>query len=419
MMDKSSSNIKETNFSLVGLFFIWPAFLFIESIRNYRASYAKNALWLFIVFFGFTFIARDNNDAFRYIEWFYDIRETNISFIGFIRLLYSEETNYIDIVVPILSFVVAQFTGDYRILYAVFGLVFGYFYSRNVWYLIERTKVSLTIYSKILLIVFALIVPFWGINVIRFWLAAHVFFFGAIRFLLEGKTRGIWIAASSVLVHFSFVVPVIIILVYWVIGNRTVVFLIFFITCNLISGINISPLSDQLVEITPAVFQHRIEGYTSAERIELRQESHANRNWYVVWYKKALNIGTSILLVIVFFKGKEIWNRREEMNRLFAFVLLFSGFTTLSSLIPVFERFQLVGNLFSIAFLFLYFYYNDSDRISKKAFDILLPAFGLFIIVAIRAGFDNTSIYAFITNPIIAPSLNTNETALIDLIKGL
>ena len=40
----------------------------------------------------------------------------------------------------------------------------------------------------------------------------------------------------------------------------------------------------------------------------------------------------------------------------------------------------------------------------------------LFLVVAIRKGFDNTGIFAFITNPLIAPFLN-NEIALIDLIK--
>lgn len=418
-MNINSSNLKRDSFGLLGLFFIWPAFLFVDSIRNFRESYAKNALWLFIIFFGFTFIARDNSDAFRYIEWFYDIRETNISFSGFIKLLYSEGSSYIDVLEPLLAFFVAQFTDDYRVLFAAFGLVLGYFYTRNIWYLIEKTEGSLTIYAKILLILFTLVIPFWSISVVRFWTAAHIFFFGAIRFLMEGKTRGLWIAASSILVHFSFAIPVFLILFYWIIGNRTVVFLLFFITCNLISEINFTQLRDPLIAHTPALFHHRIEGYTHTESIELRQEGIANRNWYVVWYTKAFNIALTIMLVIVYFKGREVWVKRKEMNRLFSFLLLFGGFATLSSLVPVLLRFQLVGNLFSMAFLFLYFCYYKTDRFSEKALTILLPAFALFFIVAIRVGFDSTSIQAFITNPIIAPVLYSNENALIDIIKGL
>ncbi len=177
-------------------------------------------------------------------------------------------------------------------------------------------------------------------------------------------------------------------------------------------------MSDTMMAVTPVAFHHRIEGYTEAEGIEVRQERRAGANWYGIWYTKALHIAASILLVIIYFKGKEVWVKRKEMNRLFSFLLFFGGFTSLCSLVPVLLRFLILGNLFSIAFLFLYFCYNKTDGFTEMAFKLLLPAFGLFMIVAIREGFDSTSIYAFITNPIIAPSININEIALIDLIKG-
>jgi hypothetical protein len=122
------------------------------------------------------------------------------------------------------------------------------------------------------------------------------------------------------------------------------------------------------------------------------------------------------LLLTVFFKGRDVWLKQKEMHRLFSFLLLFGGFANILSHVPSVGRFNSLATLFYTGFLFLYFFYNNSEQLSKRLFFYLTPAFLLFFIVVIRTGFDNTGVFAFITNPIIAPFL-TNEIALIDLIK--
>ncbi len=408
---------RKERMGLFAVFLVWPAALLYKSIRFYRSSHARNALLFFIAFFGFTFVARHNNDAFRYIEWFQDIRATNISLKEFFSLLYSEDTSYLDVVEPLLAFIVAQFTGDHRVLFAVFGLVLGYFYTRNIWYLIDKAPGEHSIYAKLLLLTFAVTVPFWNLNVIRFWTAGHLFFYGTIRFLMENRRSALLIAASAMLIHFSYILPITMLLLYALIGSRTRVFLLFFIICNLVSELNVSQLRDPLIAYTPVAFHNRIEGYTQEDNIERRREDLAGRNWYARMHTKALHLAASVLLLLVFFKGKEVWEEQRAMRRFFSFVLFFGGFSSLSSLVPVLMRFHTLGLLFFMAFLFFYFYYKKDEVMSDKALVVLLPAFALFFLVSVRIGFDNASIYAFISNPLIAPVIEINDVTLIDFIK--
>lgn len=410
------STAKEANTNLWVIFFLWPVGALITSLKYYRQNWAKNGLWLYIVFFGFTFIAQDGQDSSRYIEHFQTFRSSNTDFSTLADVLYSEGSRYIDIFQPLVTMLVAQFTGDPRVLMAVFAFFFGFFYSRNIWYLVDRTEGKLNIYLVTLIVVFALLVPFWFINGVRFWTAAHVFLYGSFLFFLDNKTRGLWVSFLSVFVHFSFIFPVLILFIYRVFGNKTLFYFIFFVVSSLFSEIDIPVVRDILLAYTPDIFHERITDYTGEAYIERLSETRTYLNWYIVWYGRLLHILIKVLLISIFFIGKEVWQKRKEMLCLFSFLLLFNGFANVFSQIPSVGRFLTVGGLFSTAFLFLYTYYNNSERLSKRLLIFFSPVLLLFFIVSMRIGFDNIGIYALIANPLIAPFL-TNEIALIDLIK--
>lgn len=410
------STAKEANTNLWVIFFLWPVGALITSLKYYRQNWAKNGLWLFIIFFGFTFIAQDGQDSSKYIEYFQAFHSSNNNFSVLADALYSEGSGYVDIFQPLLTMIVAQFTRDSRVLMAVFALFFGFFYSRNIWYLVDRTEGKLNVYLVVFIIIFALVVPFWFINGVRFWTAAHVFLYGAFLFFLDNKTRGLWVSFLSVFVHFSFIFAVLILFIYRIFGNRTLFYFIFFIVSSFFSEIDIPAVREILLAYTPDVFHQRITGYTGEAYIESIGEELAYVNWYIVWYARLLHLLIKVLLIFIFFIGKEVWQKREEMHRLFSFLLIFYAFANIFSQIPSVGRFLTVACLFSTAFLFLYTYYNNSESLSKRLSIFFSPVFLLFFIVSIRIGFDNIGIYALISNPFIAPFLE-NEFALIDLVK--
>src|SRR5699024_6903270 len=137
--------------------------------------------------------------------------------------------------------------------------------------------------TLLLLICFTLVNPIWHFSTFRMWTAAHIFIYGLLPFVFEGKKRGGAIASLSVLVHFSFIVPVGLLLSYTLLGNRLTLYFIFFLSTLFISEINIETFNDVIEHYTPEVFQERTSGYRSASQVEdYRDGPEKNLNWYVI-----------------------------------------------------------------------------------------------------------------------------------------
>ena len=79
---------KEANTNLWVIFFLWPVGALITSIKYYRQNWAKNGLWLFIVFFGFTFIVQDGQDS-SYILSIFWLFAAQIQLLLIADVLYS------------------------------------------------------------------------------------------------------------------------------------------------------------------------------------------------------------------------------------------------------------------------------------------------------------------------------------------
>lgn len=409
------SELKEkSTFQTIGfLYLIWPLLLLIESIRNYRETWAKNGIWLFVIFFGFTFVPREGMDSMGYAQRLMDFHSSDISMSEIFRMVYVPGSRYLDIIQLLLTYLVSTFTSDPRILFAVFGTIFGFFYSRNIWMLISETEGKLGRIEVLLLILFSLIIPVWFINGMRFWSAAHIFTFGALQVLLYQKRQGLLISALAILMHFSFVLPVGLLGAYMLVGNRTRVYFGFFIVSLFVSSLDPIFVRETLLGFLPAVFHDRVTSYTSLERIEYVRAAYAGANFYARWYLPAIRIGISALLILIFVSGKEFWKETKVKN-LYSFALLFCGVANLVEV--VMGRFMFVAHLISAAALFMFFYYLPQKHTSRSLFYVAFPFLLFFVLVIFRLGLDNTGVNVFISNPVLAPLMN-NATALIDLIR--
>jgi hypothetical protein len=402
------------------LWFLFPFLSLIQAITHYKESWAQNILWLFIIFYGFTFvISNDQLDASRYSKALVHAHQQEATSVAdFISLLYNEETNYVDIVQPLITFLVSRFTADARILFAIFGFIFGYFYSRNVAFVLsfvnERVKKEAIPY----LLLFIFIVSIWQINGFRFATATHVFIFGLFKFAHGNRTKGILFCLGSVFVHFSFVLPLGILLIHLVIGNQMVfTFIIFF------ASFFISQVTPEAVrgfsEYVPEVFRERSDRYTSDLYLKARaQQAMKAANWYVGWRMLTLLYLTNIILVFVIVRFRKLFQRDRLMLTLLCFsLLLFAVSNILSSLPSLGVRFQMVALviLFASLFLFVQKYFRQVLFPVPIRFALLLTML-LYVIVEIRIGFDTMGIMTVIGNPFIAPFVE-NNFPLINLLK--
>ena len=197
---KSEKN--NLNYTLL-VFLFSPLLALIISIKNYKEVWAKNIVLLFSGFYGFMFvIGNAGSDINRYKSRFEEDLKININLLDYLKLLFKEEKY--DFIQPFLSYFVSCFTSDFRIFLLLIGLIFGFFLSRNIWYVISLVNNKPRWFSILFILVFSFIYAIWDINVMRFTLAAHIFFYGVFNVLVRKNNWGYLFALISIFMHSIF-----------------------------------------------------------------------------------------------------------------------------------------------------------------------------------------------------------------------
>ncbi|MEZ4841525.1 MAG: hypothetical protein R2821_08455 [Flavobacteriaceae bacterium] len=171
----------------------------IISFVEYKMPLAKNIFWAFCAFYGFTFaIGKESvgTDILQYMaELQYLHEQSQLGIAGVID--YFKVKGDVDIFRTILSFILSRFTDSQVILTLVYAVIFGFFYSRNVWYIFSLIENRLTILEKMIFLSIILLIPIWFINGFRMWTAFHIFMYGLLPFIFEKKKIGIFFMLLS------------------------------------------------------------------------------------------------------------------------------------------------------------------------------------------------------------------------------
>jgi hypothetical protein len=329
---------------------------------------------------------------------------------------YSEESDAVDIYQPLVIFILSRFTEDANVLFAVFGITYGYFFSRNIWLLLDlcnKSKVDQK--SWLLIISFVCVIGFWNLNGVRMWTAAHVFFYGAFQYLVNNKRNGIAFVFSSILIHFSFILPIgfFLLFVFVRISWRILYFL--FISSFFISSLNISAVRTGLESVAPSFLLPRVESYTNDEYLESVTNLNESANWYIKFHSDSLMWTIAILFTIIYFSKSSKFKDEKSFSNLFGFSLLISSVGNITSLLPSGGRYVLLAQLFGVALLVFYHVRFKVDLFGRWLV-LLSPLLYFFIIVSIRISFDTISVMTILGNPILALLVDL-PIPLIDVLK--
>ncbi|MBK8622501.1 MAG: EpsG family protein [Saprospiraceae bacterium] len=292
-------------------FFIWPFFSLIYALGNIKSNFTKNIVWFFCAFFGYTFIiSNPEMDANRYQEkliLLYGLRD--VPFYDLLIEPYHNKGIYsgTDIYSHLITLIISRFTNDFRILFAIVGFIYGYFFSRNIFYIfdfIRNHKLQLLAVSSLLLLAF--ILPFWNINGYRFYTAAHVFLFGILRIVVEKRYRYIWLCLIVPLIHFSFLFPVAVLLFYLIFRNRFSSLCSCFACFLVFTELDPKTINER-AELAPVFMQNKVMGYTRGEYVKFAQSIYTGMNWYVLGHVYALNFCIYLRRFVFILKKEKIF----------------------------------------------------------------------------------------------------------------
>lgn len=409
----------KTGFYAAFMFLVWPLLAVVSAFWNYRSSWGKNVLWAFVAFYGFTFAIgaeSQSSDIVRYVAEVEYLHTVELSITD--AFDYYRQRGDMDILRTFIAVTLSRVTGSQAVLTLVYGIIFGFFFSRNIWYVLSHLKGKIKPITVLLLVCFFLVVPFWNITTFRMWTAAHIFMYGLLPFLFESRKGRAFIASLAILVHFSFLVPVGILFTYMFLGNRMTLYFGFFLATFFISEIDLSMFNNVIENYAPEIIQERTAGYRGEQYVETYREGEGGaRVWYASWYGRALKWSVMGFLVVLFLKGREFFTKNRGWLRLFSYTLLFYGVANLFSSLPSGGRFVSVANLCALSVIILYVQNREHEVVMKRFIIAALPALLLFVIVSIRMSLYSLSATSVLGNPFIALFLSGEHISLNDVLK--
>lgn len=400
------------------LFLISPFLLLLANIKKYRSKYFPGVLYLFILFYGFTFtVASDAFDAARIIQKFADAKD--VSFAKYSGISEIFKTGNTQIVENIIIWFVANYFQSKSILFLIYAAIFGFFYVKNYQIVVKFFNKKNTFFQLILLITFMMIIPIWEINGWRMWTASQIFIFSVFSIMLNKiKIKYLFLLFLTPFIHFSFwmmIIPTILFLLFNKFLNQKLLYGLFVITL-FINPFNVDKSSiENSVKLEFA--QSKIAGYGNEEFLESSIKKESQLTFHAKYYKTALHFGLVIPFIAMLFFNKILLTQNQAIIK---WTLFFGVLVNVIALLPFGDmlRFRLI-HYFFIIFCLLALLNSQIkipyNKLLNHAITILLLFFNL---VELRKGLDRFGIATIITNPITVGFLPEKDNiALINLVK--
>lgn len=396
---------------LLLLFLVWPFGSVIFSLVQYNVKWTKNIIWGFVVFYGALFVlSNETMDANRIKEKFEFFYFNDFNITDVLKYFYLDNENAVDIIQPLILYITSKLSSNFQFLMAILALILGFFYSRNICYLYDKSATKIKPFNYLIIWMFIFVIGFWEINMFRFWTSALMFFYAITPFLLENKKGKLWLLFLTPFLHFSFLLPLAAFLFYFFVKNKITLIFYLFLLSFFLTSLNTETIGNILMEFLPQNFHSKISAYTSASYAEKIAAAETSMSKYL---RLAMFAIINISFVILYYGYGKVIKKDKNLYKLFIFTLLIMAVGNLASSIPSGDRFQYLSALFSFAFIF--FFIQEFGLKGKFGLYMRLvsPLLILSSLGLIRLALNTIDILVVLGNPIVAPFIE-GQKALIE-----
>lgn len=406
---------------------LFPFAGLIYSLIHWRERWARNVFWLVCVYLGAIFIYWPEGtslgvgaDGGRYVVELMNYHQHDFYAAASTILLQK------DFYQPFITFLISRFTDNGHVLFAVFAFVFGFFYSRNIWYVLDRLPNRKLGWLGILVALYFLICPITQINGVRMWTGLHVFVYAMLPFLVEHDRSKLWWLATVPLFHFSYLYITIFAIVYVLLLNRIatrsrvfqLIALVFFIASFSVNSLNMDSMNAMLAEYSPESYEDRIDLYVNQGAADRRADASSLSNWYIVASGNLQKWGYAVLLIVLLPCMRKHFKENRGYINLWVFALLLSGMANILAMIPSGGRFQFLSSMFAVAIILLAAANLPKANGYVSIVNIVLFPLLIPLVVEFRTLFDYFSFTLVLGNFLTAFLIESN-VPIIDFIKGL
>lgn len=395
------------------LFFIWPFFSFLVSVFNFRDKRQRKYILFYFILFGLTAVySKNTHDAFSHVEYFYQIAKKPLSDFWVImsNVFSARDNNLTDLYATLVNFFVSRFTESPSFMFGFHALIFGAFYLKSVGVLYDEFQGNKNINALLFLFLFVSIIPIDKIQYVRFWTAAWIYIYAVLKLLHKKNRTDFILLFLTILIHASYMLPVMLVMVYFIIGAKPNIYFI-------ILGFSIflpNLLEDQIRTLSflqeSEIFNSKIKAYSLNELYVAQRETRfLTKAWYVRFQVPAFFYTIVFLLSYIYIKRRKfIFDHFQKI--LFCFSILFLSFVNFGNEIASLgERFVLLFFVFALAFLYRHFSLNNVKSVHFLSYLMILPGL-LWVVVQLRFMFDFMNAFMLIGSPFVFLFDETNIT---------
>lgn len=426
-------NNNKNNTAVFILTIVFPFAGLIYSLSHWRKSWAKNVFWLVCVYLGTIFIywpegtiLGEGADGGRYALDLMRYHSSGITLSGVFASYALNGGGQMDLYQPLLTFIVSRFTDNGHVLFAVFAFVFGFFYSRNIWFVLERLPNRKLGRIGILVALYFLICPITQINGVRMWTGLHVFVYAMLPFLVENDRSKIWWLILVPFIHFSYLYVTVFAAVYVLFLNRIatrsqtfqIIALFLFIASFTVNSLNMDSVNSMIAEYSPESYEERIDMYVNQAAANRMAEASGLGNWYIAASGNLQHWCYALLLVLLLPCLRSRFNGNKGYMNLWVFALLLGGLSNILAMLPAGGRFQFLSMMFKVALILLVAANIPKTEWYAKLVNVTLIALLIPLVVEVRTLFDYFSFTLVLGNFLTAFFIESN-VPIIDFIKGL
>jgi hypothetical protein len=426
--------MRESNKSVryLTLLMLYLPFLpFLYSVFNIRNIKYHGILLIFSFLYGYS-VYMYSGDVVQYNMAFSEMVNLrwgdfgNLLLGGYVPKYNTEEVALVsgqpDIYASTLMFAVSRITDNSRWFFAVVSLIYTWLclgFLREVY---KELNWNNSLPQKIFFIFLLLIVPFYvGVTGVRFWTALFLFMIYAIKTIRGNNLQYILLSALSILIHFSFILPVMMLIMYKFINLKRSISSILIVASF---GLFIFSSSTQVLNTvgsTSALFKDttietRVSSYGNADLLAERQQSEPQDNWYVTLRVKAILYSLLFAFLLEYF-GLLKWQSNVFLDRLYPFYILSVIITLFTYNLGSLGRFVYIFYLLSFIRYTVIAGFNPKNKPIRVLSYIIAPVLLLHIAVIFRAGFYTVDPFLIIGNPFVIFLVQSSQS-LSELLVG-
>jgi hypothetical protein len=283
--------------------------------------------------------------------------------------------NAVDIYKDLVAFIVSRFTTNGNILFMVFGLIYGWIYTKSINVLISFEN-GKNIFTIVILLSFSVAFGLDQLAGVRFATAAYVLFFGIFNFLKSNKKNYLFIASLSLLIHFAYLSVLVVFILFLLINRRYRIIysiLIFsFISAGFFQG-----TINQIISYLGGSIEERAKLYTQLESGQQRLI------WYVALRENLMTIYAFIFILFTKIRRMKL-NRNALSDKLLHFSLLLLALSNFTNHIQhAGYRYNFVFVMFFMSYVFIFYHANKGIKQIRILILMAIPFFILqFLYVA-------------------------------------